>query len=259
MIIGISGKAGSGKDTVARMITYYTMDPELRKQMEMKNSDLGPNGSKNKFLSLNQSEFNQIQQNFAEYLGFANVSFANSIKHIAYRHVGGDPWSREWKDNPLPSQWNIGDKNMLGREMLIKLGHEIRNHVHEDFWVNSLFRYYVAIALDASDQHPDISNLFTMNLYPDWVISDVRYLNEVEAIKNWDGADDDLRHVIRINCPPDQLNLIDHPSETQLDEYDDWDFVFNNRSESIPNIETLWEAVRFYMESYSELQEKMTL
>lgn len=58
--------------------------------------------------------------------------------------------------------------------------------------------------------------------YPNWVITDVRFPNEVEAIKDRSGI------MIRINRPETDSNAGTHLSETALDDYQDWDIVINN-------------------------------
>lgn len=58
---------------------------------------------------------------------------------------------------------------------------------------------------------------------PNWIITDVRFPNEAEAIKKRSGI------IIRVNRPgmPEGDN---HPSETSLDDYKGFDWVFSNNS-----------------------------
>jgi hypothetical protein len=115
-----------------------------------------------------------------------------------------DAFLREGKINFLP-EWN-----MTVGEMQQKLGTEaIRNNIHQDAWVLSLFGTY--------DE----------NKY--WVITDVRFKNEAKIIKEKGGI------IVRLNGDPmksktnDNRNM-EHPSETELDDYDGFDYVFDNVS-----------------------------
>jgi hypothetical protein len=118
--------------------------------------------------------------------------------------------SREGKLKFLP-EWG-----MTVGEMQQKIGTEaIRNNLHHDAWVLSLFSKY----------HPDIDN---------WVVSDVRFKNEADYIKKMGGL------LIRLNGDPTSLRENDqrdmnHASEVELDNYEGFDLIFENK----PPIENL--------------------
>ena len=59
-------------------------------------------------------------------------------------------------------------------------------------------------------------------IYPSWCITDVRFLNEVKAIKKKDGI------VIRINRESAYNST--HSSETALDDYEDFDYTIDNNN-----------------------------
>ena len=59
-------------------------------------------------------------------------------------------------------------------------------------------------------------------IYPSWCITDVRFPNEVKAIKKKDGI------VIRINRESAYNNT--HSSETALDDYEDFDYTIDNNN-----------------------------
>lgn len=108
----------------------------------------------------------------------------------------------EIKNAPLGDNWQIGGYGPLTpRKMLQLIGTEGgRDLIHPQIWVNSLF----------ADLKED-SN---------WLITDVRFPNEAEAIKKSGGT------LIRINRLSDKVS--NHPSETSLDDYDGWDRVIDN-------------------------------
>ena len=59
-------------------------------------------------------------------------------------------------------------------------------------------------------------------IYPSWCITDVRFPNEVKAIKKKDGI------IIRINRESDYNST--HSSETALDDYEDFDYTIDNNN-----------------------------
>jgi hypothetical protein len=91
------------------------------------------------------------------------------------------------------------------RTLLQLLGTECgRQIIHPNIWVNALFADY------------DTSSNYDFN----WIITDVRFPNEVQAIKDKGGI------VIKINRDSDVVD--NHSSETALDNYDGFDFVVDN-------------------------------
>ena len=162
MIYGISGKKGSGKDLVGKIIQGNTQPP------------------------------------------YRVMKFADKIKDIVCLLTGcsrDDLENREFKNKELGGEWN----NMTPREFLQLLGTEAcRNVIHPDIWVNALFANY------------DTSSNYDSN----WIITDVRFENECQAIKDRGGI------IIRINRDSDVVD--DHTSETALDNYDGFDFVVDN-------------------------------
>lgn len=179
MIIGVSGKIGSGKDTFADVLIDYV-----------------------------KSEYD---------ITFENKKYAYNLKKIVSILTGismEDVLSREGKLKYLP-EWG-----MTVGEMQQKVGTEaIRNNIHTDAWVLSLFGTY------HENKH--------------WVITDVRFKNEANIIKEMGGV------IIRLNGDPiksktnDNRNM-EHPSETELDDYNGFDYVYDN----VPPIENLVEFVK---------------
>ena len=205
MIIGIAGKAQSGKNTVGRFFTAY---------------------------------------------GFEEKSFAYKVKQVASLLTGYPVEafeSEDIKSSYLDSEWNNADGDrMRVREMLQKIGTDcMRENLHENVWVNALFADYKPHKL--SEYNPSR-----------WVITDVRFPNEVEAIKERGGFLIKVHRNRAIcnncsellvghhNCPKcgsDQL--IDapysyHVSETALDDFNDWDVVIDNNC----SIDTLARMVK---------------
>lgn len=180
MVIGISGKIGSGKDTFADLFISYI---------------------KNK-----------------HGIAFENKKFAYNLKKIVSILTGvsmEDVLSREGKLKYLP-EWGM----TIG-EMQQKVGTEaIRNNIHANAWVLSLFGTY--------NEGEDF-----------WIITDVRFKNEANIIKERGGI------IIRLNGDPlnsksgDNRNMT-HQSEIDLDDYDGFDYVYDN----VPPISKLHEFVQ---------------
>lgn len=184
MVIGISGKIGSGKDTFAELfITHVKCKYGIQ---------------------------------------FENKKFAYNLKKIVSILTGvsmEEVLSREGKLKYLP-EWGM----TIG-EMQQKVGTEaIRNNIHSDAWVLSLFGTYV--------EYKDF-----------WIVTDVRFKNEARIIKENGGI------IIRLNGDPlnsksgDNRNMI-HQSEIDLDDYDGFDYVYNN----IPPIDNLKNFVELITE-----------
>lgn len=186
MIIGINGKIGSGKDTIGAIIQKLCIT-------------------------------NNCDQ-------FENKKFAGKLKEIA-SILTGIPSIRfedqDFKKTLLGSEWGTVKKNPLNaitpfsdinfnnlmsvRELLQKLGTEaMRDGLHTNVWVNALFANY-----------SNKSN---------WVITDMRFPNELKAIEDKDGI------TIRVVRPkPQEMFLMnsttvidtripEHPSEIALDD-----------------------------------------
>ena len=90
--------------------------------------------------------------------------------------------------------------NITVRELMQKFGEAGRDKIMPDFWIRCTLRNYSPDKL--------------------MIISDVRYQNEVKAIKDLGGI------IIRINRPNSPKS--NHISEIDLDNYDDWDYVIDN-------------------------------
>lgn len=184
MVIGVSGKIGSGKDTFADLFIAHVKHKRG--------------------------------------IVFENKKFAYNLKKIVSILTGvsmEDMLSRDGKLKYLP-EWGM----TIG-EMQQKVGTEaIRNNIHPDAWVLSLFGTY--------EEDKDF-----------WIITDVRFKNEAKIIKERGGI------IIRLNGDPlncksgDNRNM-EHQSEIDLDDYDGFDYVYDNT----PPIDNLKNFVQLIAE-----------
>ena len=214
MIIGINGKIGSGKDTVGKIIQYL----QCHNTGEITIQDVMSNPEHEWWLE-EQSKF-EIKK------------FAGKLKQTASLLTGIDVEmfeDQEFKKLEMPECWNRLQQSgrskvwtpMTYREFLQKLGTEaMREGLHTNVWVNALFADYKD-KYEMSTWHPGYE-------YPNWIITDMRFPNEMEAVVEKGGI------TIRVVRPKVE-SLVDkmrpysdsvhygipmpeeHPSETALD------------------------------------------
>src|SRR5882757_8121199 len=148
MIIGISGKIGSGKDTVGNIIQYLT-----------RNKTLEEKGFK-EFCEGYQSGSDWQVKKFAEKLKQIVVLLTGcNRKDLEDQDFKNKQLSREWDYyrhgthlNPYPIDKEIakimGKDRLYSytyRELLQKIGTEVmRDKIHQDIWINALFANYKA-------------------------------------------------------------------------------------------------------------------
>ena len=233
MIISISGKIGSGKDTVGSIIQYLTCNAD---KANIKYSEWDGNTVWN----INAHNW-KIKK------------FADKLKDIACIMLGctrAQLEDQEFKKTFLPVEWGYLKtptihQLMTVREFLQKLGTDaMRNGLHENVWVNSLMSDY------KPDSYTRMSVTYIASKLPNWIITDTRFPNELEAVKAKGGV------TIRVVRPNKNYNIVtdghitrrateseeqqlSHPSETALD-----DAKFDYEIVNAGTIEDLVEKVR---------------
>ena len=190
MIIGISGKAGSGKDTAAKMLEVLYANPDI-----------------------SYEDFaNKRYKNFAD---IQIVHFADSLKETAQVlfRIG------EWETNTQEGKKTT--INWIGktvRELLQGIGQGLRDAIDPNLWVKILFA--------------------NTEGWSNYIIADVRYPNEIYAIKKRNGV------LIRIDRKG--AGAGNHSSETALDNYKEWDVHIENNG----SIENLFETMKIFIKNY---------
>ena len=156
--------------------------------------------------------------------------FAGKLKDIACLLLGCTRQQLEdrgFKETELGEKWN----HLTPRKILQLLGTEAgREVIHPNIWVNALFADYVCDDCGQKECPTDEEDTGQMIHYsfPNWIITDVRFPNEAQAIKDRGGI------VIRVNrdyqnpLMPD-VAIPEHPSETALDNHN-FDYVIDNSS-----------------------------
>jgi hypothetical protein len=190
-LIGISGHMGVGKDVVGQMI-----QAEARGYWEIK-------------------------------------KYAKKLKQITCILTGcsmQDLESQDFKNSLLSPEWKGGHctfSHSTYRDILQKLGTEVmRDSLHSNVWVNAMYADYTPIGLHNRDYVGPMSirEPKSDSVYPNWVITDMRFPNELEAVKERGGItirvnrDNGTREVSMINS---------HSSETALDNAN-FDYTIHN-------------------------------
>ena len=151
MILGISGKAGAGKDTVCKMIVYTLWYYNYSQRL----------------LPFGIEHYNeQVLQyyNLINRIDWYQTSFADKLKQclsIILRTSRATFEDNEFKKSEV--EW-LG---ITVRELLQKFGTAIRNGVCDDFWVKACLKDY--------------------EKWDNWIISDVRFKSEAKGIKDLKG------------------------------------------------------------------------
>lgn len=267
-LIGLSGKKGAGKDLATKIIQIMDYHPEMSTGEIVEN--------------IGNSDYGFLKD------AYKNKKFAYKLKKITCDLTGitmdklEDPKYKGMTVSEFTGMdwtWDRGDDvvDYTFRDWLQLIGTDgMRNNIHPDIWVKSLF----------ADYQPEVIQQLEDGLheiYPKWIISDVRFPNEAEAIKERGGI------VLRVNRPyklkvgdkvisihaegthviTEVLNqrsvktdwsgenprgqmksdltpvhLYDqHFSETALDNYSDFDYIIENDSTITVLVEKLKEAL----------------
>ena len=207
-LIGIAGKAGSGKDTVGKIIQFLTLDDDV---FSKTNRDCIAD-LEHKAYCASQSKW-KIKK------------YASTLKKITSIILGckvNKLEDRDFKEKELGKQWQVIDYTLTPRLLLQRLGTDAARYVHPDIWVNALFSKFKKKSR--------------------WIITDVRFDNEVRAIQERGGI------VIRVNRDKskDSTEHSNHLSETALDNYEGFDVILNNND----TLEDLIEEIRQILIKY---------
>jgi hypothetical protein len=230
MIIGLSGYARSGKDTVAKIIQYIN-----RRNINIDYSLEEAVNDSSFELMLDIESLWRIKK------------FSGALKKVAsiLTGISVDKFEdQEFKDSHLGPEWYLevetptdlvsNDvkfmKMMSVRELLQKLGTDaIRNGLHPNAWVNAAMANYKPSIYGYDGNGSPVAEL------PHWIFTDCRFPNEAQAIKDKGGV------IIRIDRPGvGPVN--DHPSETALD---NWDFDY--KIANVSDLESLKHTVQLLM------------
>ena len=151
MILGISGKAGAGKDTVCKMIVYTLWYYNYSQR-------LSPFGIEH------YNEQMLQYYNIINRIDWYQTSFADKLKQCLSIILRT---SRSNFEDNMFKQSTVEWLEITVRELLQKFGTAIRNEICDDFWVKACLK-------DFED-------------YNNYLITDVRFKSEAKGIKDLKG------------------------------------------------------------------------
>jgi hypothetical protein len=216
-IISISGYSGTGKDVVGKLIQYNMSRSKIPIEELIE-------------------DYHMHEWWLDEQSGWEIKKWAGKLKYIA-SIITGIPVEKfedqEFKKTNLGPEWSsivrkpgkrqdglfgTGEmeiKPMTVRDLLQRLGTEaMREGLHTNVWVNALMADY-----KPGSFYPDVPAEDHAKL-PNWIITDTRFPNEAQAIKDKGGM------VIKVDRPG--VGPVNgHPSEDALKDYN-FDYVIHN-------------------------------
>lgn len=262
MIIAISGKMNSGKDEIGNIIRYLLYKERYKGVAHV----------------VEYPYLNDLDKRLLDVEdGFVVKKFADKLKQIVcilLNCTREQLEDREFKDIVLGEEWwyfkclhpfelgslvpyegNISKINSLHWELikltprliLQLLGTEAgRNIIHPNIWINALMSEYKDKYARSTwwGRHPK---------YPDWIITDMRFPNELMAVNKFNAI------TIRVNSNFNYANapalnedngkapVVEHESETALD-HENFKYTIQNNA----GIAELVEAVTYIL-----VQEKL--
>ncbi|HMT68765.1 MAG TPA: hypothetical protein PKD16_01315 [Saprospiraceae bacterium] len=272
-LIALSGKIGSGKNTVGSIIQYLVWKDRVE-------------SGRISFSNYSLKDFDKFDFGY-QMSGWKQVSFASKLKDIVCLLIGctrEELENQEFKNKELGEEWvrygyangfyYTGESPIMineacnkekyeeelktnhqtaykesytPRKLLQFIGTELfRKQLHHDIWVNALMSDYKGSPYRENWRND--TGLYE-NRYPNWIIADMRFPNELEAVKKRNGI------TIRVNRYSSTCVCVDdssldcltpcsrkpqHESEVALDHVTDWDYVIDNSG----TIEELVEKVR---------------
>lgn len=228
MIIGVNGKIGSGKDTIGKIIQCLMNHPKIT------NKDLIWMMENNIVAEDSKCEIKKFAGKLKQIGSILSGVPVEMFEDQEFKKLDMSPewWKKDinWGIEKLHGEHVMKDIPMTYREFLQKLGTEaMRDGLHTNVWVNALFADYKD-KYEMSTWHPGYE-------YPNWIITDMRFPNEMDAVKAKDGI------TIRVHRDIHKGNAhiapIPHASETALD-----DAKFDYEIINDGTIEDLIEKVR---------------
>ena len=199
-IIGISGKINSGKDTVGKIIQIIKDAPHFTDEAVLS------------FLDRD-----------IPYSKFTIEKFADKTTECFYLITGINyhKLNREEKEKTRPKYVEFAEKQ---KEIFEK-----------NVWVNALMSKYKAIGKGIVDCMFD-KEVYHKSEFPNWIITDVRFPNELKAVVDRDGltirvnrslekdcnhcgktVKEQMNNCYDITCYRQNLHSNEHESETALD------------------------------------------
>ena len=244
MLISISGKAGSGKDTIGSIINYLTCCNSFwrhnKKVPEQFTFELFNSSDYTGVIGRGDFKIKKYSDKLKDMVCILIGCTREQLEDQTFKATPlGEEWRRvidlrtgKFADTDIIEVQNIARNHVLTpRDILQFLGTDFgRDMIHPNVWINSLF----------ADYHSGIK----MSDYTEskWIITDSRFPNDVERVKSLGGI------TIRVNRKSNILPCVghefQHPSETALDDYKGFNYTINNNGSIDDLIEVVKEILK---------------
>jgi hypothetical protein len=202
-LIGFSGRAGSGKNYSAKMWQAIDMGLDW-KETEV----LLAKAKDNPSLSGSQWQTKAFAYKLKLITSIlTGIPVEELEKESVKKSLLGNEWAQPEYNvlNEIPPFKDIEFLSLITvRDLLDKIGMMMRDEFGEDVWANALFS-------DWNNQK--------------WLVTDVRFPNEVQFIKERRGI------CIRLTRNGDKISAL--RSEIALDNFKDWDYIIDNKKLTI--------------------------
>lgn len=257
MIISVSGRKGHGKDTVGKIIQYLlaTSNPKPHHYpytyQEFLDRGLGDD------IAVWQIKkwADKLKEMLCILTGTIREQWEDSV--FKNTQLGEEWWYYKIAPNViLPRGYypNQADNDLCEARYLVKptyrnllelLGTDCgRNIIHPNIWVNSLMSGYkpqcnnfISKLKQSGSYRQSICE--TCTCFPNWIITDTRFPNELDAVKSKGGLTIKVvrdkrkcgcvtRDIMQCDIDCDESNVILHESETALDNVDCKYTIYNN-------------------------------
>lgn len=265
-LIGISGKIGSGKDLTAEIIQYLTSTEYKRVGDKYSYASFIVDRKVGNEDCMSSYQIRRFADKLKDIVCLLIGCTREQLEDREFKEKDlGEKWkcfeiySSEThktvkttllkieavdfiEDNYAFHFCQIRERILTPRLLLQLLGTECgRDIIHPNIWCNSLFADYKPSYIDDKGKETLKGNFDyfksgmdedakeVIEQFPNWIIPDTRFPNEAKAIKDREGI------LIRIERDyalrgglEDPKNQ--HPSETALDDFEDWDYIIQNDS-----------------------------
>jgi hypothetical protein len=269
MIIGVSGKMQSGKNLTANIIQYLVDKKKMNYTTEDTKEDL-ESYLKNKHnlkCEWQQKAFadklkdivclligctrEQLEDNTfkntelgEEWWYYKNIGIGKINKNFAVKSTKIYSTIKEAVKNRKDEEnldYDIEIIKPTPRLLLQLLGTDCgRDIIHTNIWVNSLMSEYKILYYFETGNNDEECKASRTPIHPNWIITDLRFPNELQAIKDRGGI---TIRVQRFEQISENVRVhgtgVPHPSETVLDN-EEFDYVIDNNSD----INSLIEKVK---------------
>jgi len=200
LIILVSGKMKSGKNTFAEIMQKELISSNIAVETDYFAKDL-KNGCKEDFQMLKYN-LNNYVNNFLKLLTDKNLLNEDLKNELNKLRIEDDNW--------------FEDKTFITRAILQCYGTEIfKNRVKETYWV---------------DKVRERCELSKSNII---IITDLRFPDEIEYMYS-DSYD---LITVRLERNVNKSNKNPHISETSLDNYTAWNYIIDNKRNSVKSFE----------------------